>query len=93
MASNKIYTLRYRSSKISGFYTTQDIASRTGYNFRYVSQLCREGRFEGAYQIKGTYGKMEWYIPASYLGEIRDPDFGRGHYAHKIRTRRRISFI
>lgn len=92
MTGIKFYTLTTWDSKFQTFCTTIEAAAKTGYNFRYISQLCREGRFSGAFQCKGLHGKMEWYIPkALILPEESAPQIGnRGHYQHKKRIHRWI---
>ena len=89
MYVDKIYSYGAYNSKIQNILNTYDVARRTGYNFRYVSQLCRAGHFPGAYQVRGQYGKMEWRIPIEYV-PTGEPIGPRGHYAHVQRVRRVI---
>lgn len=86
--SGKFYDIGAYASKIGDFYTTEEVSNMTGYNRRYLTQLCRAGRFVGAYKVETCRGWSLWRIPAAFL-RYTGP---RGHYQYKIITHRRIFF-
>ena len=59
--------------------TTRQAAEVTGYDRRYIAQLCQKGKIEGAGRTPGKYGHEDWFVPLGSLFRYQPEERPNAH--------------